>query len=116
MICVACQAASCFQHDTPWHEGESCDEYNVSSFAQDFASSLTLISAETKACPRCSTRIYKEDGCEHVCYRSLILKMLCSAPFCNHEFCWMCLKDSETIDDEGHDPACPCFGNEEYQY
>jgi hypothetical protein len=66
MTCVACDSKSCFTHDSPWHEGQTCDEFTASSFVTSFATSLKLITDETKACPRCKTRIFKVDGCEHV--------------------------------------------------
>ncbi len=37
--------------------------------------------ANTKKCPRCSTPIEKDEGCNH---------MVCGK--CRHEFCWMCME------------------------
>jgi len=37
--------------------------------------------ANTKKCPRCSTPIQKDDGCNH---------MVCGK--CRHDFCWMCME------------------------
>mmetsp|Transcript_3472 Transcript_3472/g.4718 ORF Transcript_3472/g.4718 Transcript_3472/m.4718 type:complete len:606 (+) Transcript_3472:667-2484(+) len=40
------------------------------------------ILANTKACPRCSSRIEKNQGCNH---------MTCQS--CKYEFCWICMGD-----------------------
>ncbi|KAG9307464.1 hypothetical protein G9A89_017294 [Geosiphon pyriformis] len=41
-----------------------------------------LIQSNTKACPRCKSKIEKNGGCNH---------MTCKAPGCGYEFCWICL-------------------------
>ncbi|KAA8491481.1 putative E3 ubiquitin-protein ligase rbrA [Porphyridium purpureum] len=49
----------------------------------------------TKRCPRCRTRIQKDDGCSH---------MICSQ--CRFEFCWICRGQ---YDDEGCLSSCRCW-------
>ena len=44
--------------------------------------SITWLIANTKPCPKCSGRIEKNQGCNH---------MTCRNKGCKHEFCWICL-------------------------
>ncbi|CAG8598149.1 3647_t:CDS:2 [Ambispora gerdemannii] len=64
------------------------------------ARSQKFIREKTKPCPRCSRRIQKTTGCDH---------MTCKFPTCGHEFCWTCLADYALIREEGnsqHLPSC----------
>ena len=47
---------------------------------QSSSESANWIIVNTKKCPKCSSRIEKNQGCNH---------MHCK--ICNHDFCWMCL-------------------------
>jgi hypothetical protein len=40
------------------------------------------VAANTKRCPRCSTPIEKDEGCNHMSCRK-----------CRHEFCWICMRE-----------------------
>ncbi len=60
-------------------EMQSADLKNNNKGVPDIANALWL-NANTKKCPRCSTSIEKDEGCNH---------MVCSK--CRHEFCWMCM-------------------------
>ena len=46
------------------------------------AGSITWLIANTKPCPKCSGRIEKNQGCNH---------MTCRNKGCRHEFCWICM-------------------------
>ena len=35
MICISCRSLSCFSHQTPWHEGMTCLEFDNPEAAQD---------------------------------------------------------------------------------
>lgn len=48
--------------------------------AQEVADAL-WISANTKRCPKCTTPIEKNEGCNHMTCRK-----------CRHEFCWICMQ------------------------
>lgn len=49
--------------------------------SDDIANAL-WVAANTKRCPRCSTAIEKDEGCNHMCCRK-----------CRKEFCWICMQD-----------------------
>jgi hypothetical protein len=48
---------------------------------EDIANAL-WVAANTKQCPRCSTAIEKDEGCNHMSCRK-----------CRYEFCWICMQD-----------------------
>ncbi|KAL2364541.1 hypothetical protein RJZ56_002494 [Blastomyces dermatitidis] len=47
---------------------------------KDDSETANWISANTKECPKCSSTIEKNGGCNHMTCRK-----------CKHEFCWMCM-------------------------
>ncbi|QPG73077.1 hypothetical protein FOA43_000382 [Brettanomyces nanus] len=49
---------------------------------KDDSETAHWIVANTKDCPKCSSPIEKNGGCNHMVCRS-----------CQHQFCWVCLKD-----------------------
>ena len=51
-----------------------------SATGADIADALWM-AANTKKCPRCSTAIEKDEGCNHMSCRK-----------CRHEFCWICMQ------------------------
>ena len=82
-FCKACLAKHCrlcgraWKHGDYTHDNLSCDE---------FAAGLEILTetgrnrmpAHMHNCPRCSTLIEKDGGCDH---------MTCG---CGHQFCWIC--------------------------
>lgn len=91
--CRSCGFKACAIHNIAWHEGETCEQFDIRTDpvkrkkAEEDAS-IKNIMETTKVCPGkgCGKRIYKHDGCDH---------MECSQ--CMYEFCWLCLADYETI-------------------
>lgn len=71
-VCFACGYRLCVVHDVPWHEGETCQEYNYRTDGNlkgaEEAASADLLSRTTKNCPRptCNAPIEKTDGCDHM--------------------------------------------------
>jgi hypothetical protein len=86
--CTACGHKQCIAHKSPWHENETCAEYNNrvagTVFTINEKASQKKIEETTKACPQCKARIEKNDGCDH---------MTCSLPSCKFQFCWECSCD-----------------------
>ena len=71
--CNKCGLEMCFDCRGAWHGRMSC--------AQALDTEIKTYSKQknVKLCPKCKTRIEKNEGCNH---------MTCSR--CNHQFCWLC--------------------------
>ncbi|CAF1138616.1 unnamed protein product [Rotaria sp. Silwood1] len=97
VTCVKCYKKTCFTHKTEWHEGLTCSEYDTVKNPELQASQRWIVQ-NCKKCPKCSCRIEKADGCDH---------MTCGK--CRYEFCWSCLADYNAIRRDGnhrHDSSC----------
>ncbi|KAH8076396.1 hypothetical protein JL721_395 [Aureococcus anophagefferens] len=78
-----CGANFCFRCGEEAHA--PCDCALVARWVekcQNESETANWILANTKRCPKCQTRIEKNQGCNH---------MNCSQ--CKYEFCWMCMGD-----------------------
>ncbi|CAG8513424.1 12610_t:CDS:2 [Ambispora gerdemannii] len=65
--------------------------------------SKAYIDSMTKKCPKCNANIEKNEGCDH---------MMCRAPRCGYEFCWLCFADYDAIRINGnkyHNPTCKYY-------
>ncbi|KAF8853175.1 hypothetical protein BDZ45DRAFT_729656 [Acephala macrosclerotiorum] len=98
--CEECKFQMCFTHEMPWHEGQTCAEYESMRDHGDPAYDETRewIRTNTKPCPECGVGIQKGEACFH---------MTCSQ--CNHEFCWQCLAswtDVQARGQQGHVEGC----------
>merc|ERR1719331_1111481 len=78
-----CGCTFCFKCGEEAHEPSSCSELvSWVEKCQNESETANWILANTKRCPKCQTRIEKNQGCNH---------MSCSQ--CKYEFCWMCMGD-----------------------
>ncbi|KAI8937439.1 hypothetical protein NX059_005161 [Plenodomus lindquistii] len=90
--CVDCGDKVCTTHNV-WHGGETCDEYEYrfsGRAEQDQqrileAASLATIAQSTKKCPGCAANIEKNEGCDHM--RCKFLMMLVGADERYGEWC-----------------------------
>ena len=73
--CGLCSRFTCSKCQMPKDENHMCNESDLAS--------VNMIKNDTKACPSCSTRIYKISGCS---------QMFCVKPGCNTIFDWNTLK------------------------
>jgi len=78
-----CGYAFCMKCGDEAHQPASCELLRLwQEKCQNESETANWILANTKRCPKCQTRIEKNQGCNH---------MSCSQ--CKHEFCWMCMGD-----------------------
>ncbi|KAK6394169.1 hypothetical protein LTR65_002015 [Meristemomyces frigidus] len=109
--CLACGRRSCIVHNVPWHDNQTCAEYendpnwlrrSTTQRKQEKAS-VRAVKRISKTCPgpRCDQNIQKSAGCDHI---------TCSR--CRYEFCWRCLADYSEIIRRGssaHKAGCPHY-------
>lgn len=69
-VCNTCGFRLCIHHKVPWHEGDTCKEYdyrtNGSLKRVEEQSSEKTKKDTTKPCPKCKAPIEKNDGCDHM--------------------------------------------------
>ncbi|ORY95727.1 putative ariadne-1 protein-like protein [Syncephalastrum racemosum] len=76
----SCGHRFCFGCDLPDHQPTMCRLAKAwLKKCEDDSETANWITTHTKDCPRCSSAIEKNGGCNH---------MLCRK--CRHEFCWVC--------------------------
>ena len=79
-VCCDCGTWFCFKCGEEAHSPATCGQLAMwQEKCQNESETANWIIANTKKCPRCHTRIEKNQGCNH---------MTCSQ--CKHEFCWIC--------------------------
>ncbi|KAI1323875.1 hypothetical protein F5Y16DRAFT_402974 [Xylariaceae sp. FL0255] len=123
--CDSCHHFACVRHDIPWHENETCDEYDArtKNHQEDGRLSKQSISDTCKECPSCKRAVYKWDGCPHMtCQYSsrsrshLLRDMAWLRPrmtgICGHQWCWKCRASYTQLDIMEQDHMdCP-FGED----
>ncbi|CAE6449965.1 unnamed protein product [Rhizoctonia solani] len=79
VVCNTCRQKSCYIHDRPWHEGVTCEEYDIKlrKYEEQDRATRTYLVKNTKSCPKCKRKIERNGGCDH---------MTCQRPGgCGHE-------------------------------
>ncbi|KIL89546.1 hypothetical protein FAVG1_07126 [Fusarium avenaceum] len=86
--CEECGFEMCYHHSIPWHENQTCEQFDSVREHGDpeFQQTQDWITNNTKPCPNCKENIQKGEYCFH---------MTCSS--CHFEFCWECLADWSRI-------------------
>ena len=66
--CHKCGAKACVPCDKPWHEGETCAQYQkrVNNKEKDEKASVKTIEKKCKKCPNCDINIQRDGGCDHM--------------------------------------------------
>lgn len=81
--CDACTTRFCLRCGEEPHSPVTCrDLARWSEKCRNESETANWILANTKPCPKCSTRIEKNQGCNHM-----------SCQQCRYEFCWICMGD-----------------------
>lgn len=79
--CDTCDTHFCLQCGDEPHAPTGCRELAAwNEKCKNESETANWILANTKCCPKCSTRIEKNQGCNH---------MTCQS--CRYEFCWICM-------------------------
>ena len=81
--CDACTTSFCLVCGEEPHSPCNCKELAVwNEKCKNESETANWILANTKPCPKCGSRIEKNQGCNH---------MTCQK--CKYEFCWICMGD-----------------------
>ncbi|TGO89658.1 hypothetical protein BPOR_0099g00130 [Botrytis porri] len=102
MICDHCNFKTCVKHKLPWHEGLSCDEFDVDDSQierlEQEEATAKLLAKDSRICPQCKECVVRSDGCDHMSCR------------CGNSWCYLCGADWENIlrlGDKAHGRNCP---------
>lgn len=90
MICKFCEFATCAHHRRPWHEGQTCSEFDLDDaqlerLEEEEATAKLLSKEDTSICPKCGQGVTKTEGCDH---------MSCN---CGEEWCYICSCSYENV-------------------
>lgn len=70
MICDHCKFKTCVKHKLPWHEGQSCDEFDVDDSQierlEQEEATAKLLAKDSRICPACKECVVRSDGCDHM--------------------------------------------------
>ena len=82
VTCNHCGFATCARHRRPWHEGQTCQEFDlddeqIERLEEEEATAKLLSGEAMSICPKCGQGVTKSDGCDH---------MRCQ---CGQEWCYV---------------------------
>jgi len=81
--CDGCCTSFCLICGEEPHAPADCkDMARWNEKCRNESETANWILANTKSCPKCGSRIEKNQGCNHICCQR-----------CKHEFCWICCGD-----------------------
>lgn len=81
--CDGCTSSFCMVCGEEPHAPSGCKDLALwSEKCRNESETANWILANTKSCPKCISRIEKNNGCNHM-----------SCQRCKHEFCWICMGD-----------------------
>ncbi|KAJ1333783.1 E3 ubiquitin-protein ligase RNF14 [Microdochium nivale] len=98
--CNYCKRDMCVQHSMPWHNGETCSQFDQRNFEQREGeeASREVVQSSSKACPSCNRDVHKYEGCNHI------------TCLCGHQWCYLCLapytNNREGFPVAHHAPGC----------
>ncbi|KAE9366872.1 hypothetical protein N431DRAFT_384873 [Stipitochalara longipes BDJ] len=102
MVCESCSFKTCAVHKLPWHEGQSCEEFDmddsqIERLEEAEATAKLLAKEHAQVCPNCQNGVSRSEGCDHMTCR------------CGNEWCYLCGTSYEDIKqrgEEAHAPTC----------
>jgi hypothetical protein len=119
MICEACSFKTCAVHKLPWHEGQTCEEFDmddsqIERLEEAEATAKLLAKEHAQVCPNCLNGVSRIDGCDHMTckfYPSPILERETddAKGRCGNEWCYICGASYEKIKrlgEAGHAVHC----------
>lgn len=81
VLCTSCHLPFCFRCGYEAHDPATCQQLDMwREKCNSESETANWILANTKKCPKCHTRIEKNQGCNHM-----------NCKMCKHEFCWICM-------------------------
>lgn len=102
MICNHCRFKTCVKHKLPWHEGQSCDEFDIDDSQierlEQEEATAKLLAKDSRICPKCQECVVRSEGCDHMQCR------------CGKSWCYLCGVNWENIIRLGrtaHGRNCP---------
>lgn len=80
MVCKSCNFAICTYHGRPWHDGQTCAEFDVDPSQierlEEEEATAKLLAADSRICPSCNQGVSKTMGCDHMaCKFSIIFQI-----------------------------------------
>jgi len=71
MICQTCSYKTCAVHKLPWHEGQTCEEFDmddsqIERLEEAEATAKLLAKEHAQVCPNCHQGVSRTDGCDHM--------------------------------------------------
>ena len=71
MVCEVCSFKTCAVHKLPWHEGLSCEEFDmddsqIERLEEAEATAKLLAKEHAQVCPNCRNGVSRIDGCDHM--------------------------------------------------
>ncbi|KAI9651263.1 hypothetical protein NHQ30_001301 [Ciborinia camelliae] len=89
MICNHCKFKTCVRHRLPWHEGQSCDDFDIDDSQierlEQEEATAKLLAKDSRICPQCQECVIRSEGCDHMQCR------------CGKSWCYLCGADWENI-------------------
>jgi IBR domain, a half RING-finger domain len=78
--CGKCNYKMCFNHQVPWHDGYTCQEYET-SHPQAAITKTTeeMLAKMSKPCPGCGIAVQKEGGCNHMSCKPPVARQICDS-------------------------------------
>lgn len=71
MICESCSFKTCAVHKLPWHEGQTCEEFDmddsqIERLEEAEATAKLLAKEHAQVCPNCQNGVSRSEGCDHM--------------------------------------------------